>query len=249
MIESKVGIPNVVSEEEWIRELGQLRLAEKRLTDERDIIAAKRRRMPMYKIENNYLFDTSEGEKSLLSLFEGRRQLVVYHFMYHINEDQFCVGCSMFADQVANLAHLHARNTSFVMVSRAPLERIEDHRLRMGWEVPWVSSLSSEFNFDFGISSENQENFGLSVFFRDADTIYRSYFTNKRGIETLGTTWSLLDVTPWGRQETWENSPARFPQSGPYKWWRFHDQYDLEAGEEFIHHDHPTTPESRDFIP
>ncbi len=249
MIESKVGIPKIASEQEWSLALAEIRNEEKRQTKDRDRLAAMRRRLPMVEIETNYLFNTPEGEKSLLTLFEGRRQLIVYHFMYHSHHDEFCSGCSFFADQIANLAHLHARNTSFVMVSRAPLERIEEHRKRLGWEIPWVSSLESEFNYDFGLSSEEEEKFGLSVFFRDADRIFRSYFTDRRGIEILGTTWSLLDVTPWGRQEVWEDSPDHWPQSEPYKWWRFHDKYDREVGEEFRHHDELSEGEERTFIP
>ncbi len=249
MIESKVGIPKIVPRQEWQRELNDLRIAEKRLTREQDALSARRRRLPMTKIETNYLFDTPEGEKSLLTLFDGRRQLIIYHFMYHKLDDRFCEGCSFFADQIGHLAHLHARNTSFAMVSRAPLDRISEHKTRMGWTMPWVSSLESDFNFDFGVSSDDQEKFGLSVFFRDGDDIYRSYFTEKRGIESLGNTWSLLDLTPWGRQETWEDSPDHWPQSEPYKWWRFHDEYGKDVGEEYAHHDDLSAEEQRSFIP
>jgi len=249
MIESKVGVPEVVNLKEWQQAIDEHRIEEKRLTREHDLLNSKRRALPMTKIEANYLFDTPEGEKSLLSMFEGRRQLIIYHFMYHETQDQFCVGCSLFADQIGNLAHLHARNTSLAMVSRAPLERIEEHKYRMGWDMPWVSSLKSDFNYDFGISSENYEHFGLSVFFRDADTIYRTYFTNNRGIEGIGNIWSLLDLTPWGRQEVWEVSPAHWPQSAPFKWWRFHDDYDKGVGEEYIHQDQHSAGDDRSFIP
>ncbi len=137
----------------------------------------------------------------------------------------FCSGCSMFAGQVGHLAHLQARNTSFALISRGPIKSLERHRERMDWNIPWYSSLGSDFNFDFGLSSENGETFGLSVFIQYDGNIYRSYFTNRRGVEALGNVWSLLDLTPWGRQEEWEDSPKGVPQSSPYSWWRLHDEY------------------------
>ena len=132
----------------------------------------------------------------------------------------------MFVDQVGHLAHLHARDTSFALVSIAPLEKIEAYRKRMGWTLPWVSSAASDFNRDFGLTTEGGESFGLSVFLRDGDKVYRTYFTTGRGVEALGSVWTLLDLTPLGRQEDWEDSPDGWQQTRPYAWWRRHDEYE-----------------------
>jgi predicted dithiol-disulfide oxidoreductase (DUF899 family) len=128
-------------------------------------------------------------------------------------------------DQVCHLSHLHARDTSFVLVSRAPLANLLGYKRRMGWTVPWFSSEGSDFNADFGVTSADGETFGLSVFLRDGASVYRTYFTANRGVEAFGTVWSYLDVTPLGRQETWEDSPGGWPQTPPYEWWRRHDEY------------------------
>jgi predicted dithiol-disulfide oxidoreductase (DUF899 family) len=125
----------------------------------------------------------------------------------------------------------HARNTSLVLVSRAPLAQIEPYRERMGWTVPWFSSSGSDFNVDFGVTTDERETFGLSVFLREGDDVFRTYFTSRRGIEALGSNWTLLDLTPLGRQEDWEDSPAGYPQTPPYQWWRRHDEYeDADTG-------------------
>ena len=119
-----------------------------------------------------------------------------------------CPGCSFVVDNIGHLAHLHARDTSLVLVSRAPLANIERYKQRMGWTVPWFSSAGSDFNADFGLTTDEGETFGLSVFLRDGDSVYRTYFTGGRGVEALGSTWTFLDLTPFGRQEDWEDSPA-----------------------------------------
>jgi predicted dithiol-disulfide oxidoreductase (DUF899 family) len=227
-------LPPVVSEAEWQEAHEALLAKEKEATRARDALAAERRRQPMVRIEKGYVFEGAGGKASLLDLFEGRRQLIVYHFMFGPNQDVGCDGCSMVADQIVHLAHLHARDTSFAMVSRAPIAKIEPYRERMGWSLPWYSSFDSDFNVDFGLSPETPqegvyqdgETFGLSVFFRDGDEVYRTYFTNRRGVETLGPVWTLLDLTPLGRQENWEDSPEGRPQGPPYDWWRRHDEYE-----------------------
>ena len=227
-------LPRIVSEAEWQEANEQLRAKEKEATKARDALAAERRRLPMVRIEKEYVFDGPGGKASFLDLFEGRRQLIVYHFMFGPSQDVGCDGCSMVADQIAHLAHLHARDTSFAMVSRAPNAKIEPYRERMGWSHPWYSSFGSDFNVDFGFSPETPqegvyqdgETFGLSVFVRDGDEVYRTYFTNRRGVETLGPVWTLLDLTPLGRQEEWEDSPQGRSQGPPYEWWRRHDEYD-----------------------
>jgi predicted dithiol-disulfide oxidoreductase (DUF899 family) len=154
--------------------------------------------------------------------------------MFGPNQDAGCDGCSMFVDQIGHLAHLHARDTSFAIVSRAPITKIEAYRKRMGWTVPWYSSFESDFNVDFGVGSgtpqpdvyQDGETFGLSIFLRDGDSVFRTYFTTARGVEALGSVWAFLDLTPLGRQEEWEDSPAAYPQTKPYEWWRRHDEYD-----------------------
>jgi predicted dithiol-disulfide oxidoreductase (DUF899 family) len=187
----------------------------------------------MVRIDKEYVFEGPNGAASLRDLFEGRRQLIVYHFMFGPNQDQGCDGCSMFVDQVGHLAHLHARDTSFALVSRAPLAKIEPYKERMGWTIPWYSSFASDFNVDFGLSPETPqpneyqdgESFGLSVFFRDGEEVFRTYFTTVRGVEALGSVWTFLDLTPFGRQEDWEDSPEGWPQGPRYEWWRRHDEY------------------------
>jgi predicted dithiol-disulfide oxidoreductase (DUF899 family) len=228
-----MNLPRIVSKQEWEGAIEALRAKEKQATRARDALAADRRRLPMVRIGRDYLFEGAEGELGILDLFDGRRQLLLYHFMFGPNQEEGCSGCSMFVDQVGHPAHLQARDTSFALVSRAPIARIEAYRKRMGWTHPWVSSFGSDFNPDFGVGPEvprageyqDGEAFGLSVLLRDGEDVYRSYFTNGRGVEALGSVWTLLDLTPLGRQETWEDSPEGYPQTPPYEWWRRHDEY------------------------
>ncbi len=229
----------IVSATEWQRARDDLLVKEKEATRSRDALAAERRRLPRVQIDKDYVFDGPGGKASLLDLFDGRRQLLLYHFMFGPNQDAGCDGCSMFVDNVGHLAHLHARDTSFALVSRAPLAKIEPYKQRMGWTMPWYSSFGTDFNVDFGVSPESPqptkyqdgETFGLSVFIRDGDTVYRTYFTTQRGVEALGSIWTLLDLTPLGRQELWEDSPEGYPQTPPYEWWRRHDEYEDAATE------------------
>jgi predicted dithiol-disulfide oxidoreductase (DUF899 family) len=222
-------MPSVVSPAEWQAAHDQLLRREKEATHARDALAAERRRMPMMEVQKSYTFEGPEGRGSLLDMFEGRRQLIVYHFMFAPGVNGWpeagCPGCSFVVDHIAHLAHLHARDTSLVLVSRAPLKNLQDYQHRMGWSIPWFSSAESDFNDDFGLSTKQGETFGLSVFFRDSDRIFRTYFTAGRGVEMLGSAWSFLDLTPLGRQETWEDSPEGWPQTAPYVWWRRHDEY------------------------
>jgi predicted dithiol-disulfide oxidoreductase (DUF899 family) len=229
-----MNLPPVVSPTEWQAARQALLAKEKEATRARDALAAERRRLPMVRIDKDYAFEGPKGKARLLDLFDGRRQLLLYHFMFGPNQDEGCDGCSMFVDQVGHLAHLHARDTSFALVSRASFVKIEAYRKRMGWSIPWFSSLDSDFNVDFGVSPETPqpteyqdgESFGLSVFLRDGDEVFRTYFTSGRGVEALGSVWTFLDLTPLGRQEEWEDSPAGYPQTKPYEWWRRHDEYE-----------------------
>ena len=228
-------LPRIVSPAEWQAAHEKLLVKEKEATRASDALAAERRRLPMVRIDKDYVFEGPNGDVSFLDLFERRRQLILYHFMFAPGVDGWptagCPGCSMFVDQIGHLAHMHARDTSFVLVSRAPLANIEAYRKRMDWTIPWFSSADSDFNVDFGVTREEGETFGLSVFLRDGDSVYRTYFTTSRGVEALGSAWSFLDLTPLGRQEDWEDSPDGYPQTPPYDWWRRHDEYENAAKE------------------
>jgi predicted dithiol-disulfide oxidoreductase (DUF899 family) len=218
-------LPTVVPADEWQAAHEKLLAKEKEATRARDALAAERRRQPMVRFDKDYVFEGPDGAVGLLDLFEGRRQLIVYHFMFGPGApgwpDAGCDGCSMVVDQIGHLAHLRARDVSFALVSVAPIEKIEAYRERMGWEIQWVSLAGNDFNRDCGVT----DGFGLSVFLRDGDDAYRTYFTTERGVEALGSVWTFLDLTPLGRQEDWEDSPEGYPQTPPYEWWRRHDEY------------------------
>src|SRR5436305_250357 len=165
------------------------------------------------------------GPASLLDLFGGRRQLIIYRAFFEPGvvgwPDHACHGCSMMADQVADVAHLNARDTAFAYASRAPQADIARLKERMGWTMPWYT-ITSDWDIDFGVDQWH----GTNAFIRDGDQVFRTYFTGSRGDEALGSTWSYLDLTALGRQETWEDSPEGYPQSAPYDWWNWHDEYD-----------------------
>jgi predicted dithiol-disulfide oxidoreductase (DUF899 family) len=224
----------VVTQAEWDAAHEALLAKEKEATRARDALAAERRRQPRVRIEKDYVFDGPDGTARLADLFEDRRQLLLYHFMFGPNQEEGCTGCSMFVDQIGHPAHLHARDTSFVLVSRAPIDKIEAYRKRMGWTIPWYSWFGTDFGVDFGTSPETPqegtyqdgETFGLSVLLREGDEVFRTYFTTQRGVEALGSVWTFLDLTPLGRQEEWEDSPEGYPQGPRYEWWRRHDEYD-----------------------
>ncbi len=234
MKSSKIALPPLVSHEEWQAANAEQIAREKAHTRARDALNAQRRRLPMYRIDKPYLFQGPDGAASLGDLFDGCRQLVIYHFMFGPSASQGCDGCSMIVDNMGHPAHLRARDIHRVLVSRAPLEKIEAFRQRMGWQLPWYSSAGSDFNADFGVGpaqpqtdqAQDGESFGVSVLLRDAQgAIYRSYFTHRRGVEYLGSSFSYMDLCPYGRQEDWEASPAGWPQGPRYGWWRHHDCY------------------------
>jgi predicted dithiol-disulfide oxidoreductase (DUF899 family) len=221
-------MPPIVSPQEWEAAWEELLVEEKALTRARDALAAKRRRMPRMAVEKDYRFEGPDGPVGLLDLFDGRRQLIVYRFFFEPGVMNWpeggCPGCSMVAgDQVGNLAHLNARDTRLVFVSRAPQADIERLKARMGWEhIPWYT-LTDEFDADFGVDEWH----GYNAFFRDDDDrIFRTYFVNGRGDEIMGGTWAYLDMTALGRQEEWEDSPEGYPQTPTYEWWNLHDEYD-----------------------
>jgi predicted dithiol-disulfide oxidoreductase (DUF899 family) len=228
-----MNLPPVVSADEWQAARDALLVKETEATRVRDELAAERRRLPRVRVDKDYVFEGPAGKVTLLDLFDSRRQLLLYHFMFGPNQDVGCDGCSMFVDQIGHRAHLHARDTSFALVSRAPIAKIEPYRKRMGWTIPWYSSFESDFNVDFGVGPQmpregvyqDGESFGLSVFIRDDASVFRTYFTTHRGVEALGSVWTFLDLTPLGRQEEGEDSPAGYPQTKPYEWWRRHDEY------------------------
>jgi len=217
-----------VSPEEWLEARNQLLVEEKRVTRERDALAARRRRMPWMAVEKNYEFDGPKSKVSLLNLFEGRPQLILYRAFFEPGvfgwPDHACRGCSLGADQVSHLSHLNARDTTLAYASRAPQTDIARLKSRMGWEMPWYT-ITDSFDADFGVDEWH----GHNVFFRDGDQVFRTYFINNRGDEAMGSTWTYLDLTPLGRQETWEDSPAGSPQTKPYEWWNWHDDYAAET--------------------
>jgi predicted dithiol-disulfide oxidoreductase (DUF899 family) len=225
---NQIKYPKIVSQSDWQKTHEAFLIEEKKATRQRDALAAQRRRLPMVKIDKPYTFTGPSGKLTLLDLFEGRRQLLLYHFMFAPPvggwPDAGCIGCSMVTDQFGHTAHLHARDTSFCLVSLAPLKNIEKFKKRMGWPFHWYSSEGSDFNKDFGLTTDKGENYGLSVFIHDDKDVYRTYFTNGRGVEALNI-WTFLDLTPLGRQEEWEDSPAAGERSKPFVWWRRHDEY------------------------
>jgi predicted dithiol-disulfide oxidoreductase (DUF899 family) len=227
--------PPIVSPQEWEKAREELLVKEKELTRARDAMAAQRRRMPRMAVEKDYRFEGPNGPASLVDLFDGRRQLVVYRFFYGPEvtlyadggsyPERGCPGCSFLADQVAHVAHLNARDTTLAFVSRAPQAEIQRLKERMGWEhIPWYT-ITDDFDADFGVDEWH----GTNAFLRDGDRIFRTYFIDARGDEHMGSTWAYLDITALGRQEEWEDSPDGYPQTPPYQWWNYHDKYGSAA--------------------
>ena len=224
--------PPIVSPEEWIAAREKLLVKEKEHMRAGDALAAERRRMPWMAVEKEYRFDGPDGKASLLDLFDGRRQLVVYRAFYAPDvttnpaaggtyPERACVGCSMVADQVAHPAHLNARDTTLAFASRAPQAEIQALKERHGWElIPWYT-ITDDFDKDFGVDEWH----GHNAFIREGDRIFRTYFVTSRGAEAIGTTWSHLDITALGRQEEWEDSPEGYPQSPAFGWWNYNDAY------------------------
>ena len=235
----KVDLPRVGTRAEWLAARKQLLVKEKRQTRERDALNAERRRLPMVKLEKEYLFETPAGRQTLPELFDGRSQLIVYHFMLGPGWQEGCVGCAFGADHIEGVVvHLEHHDVSLAVVSRAPLAEIERFKARMGWRFRWLSSHGSDFNHDFHVSFTEEEiaggrvyyNYemrefqseelpGLSVFFRDAaGDVFHTYSSYARGVEELLGTYMWLDLTPKGRNETG-------PAFDLTDWVRLHDRY------------------------
>lgn len=238
-----VAHPSIVSRDEWLTERRALLAEEKELTRHMDEVNARRRRLPMVPVEKDYAFAGPEGEVSLLDLFEGRRQLIVYHFMFDPEWEKGCMGCTGFVDALGDLSMLAERETSFVLISRAPLDKLERYKAQRGWDCRWVSSFGSDFNYDLHVTLDEDvapvehnfktlaqlekrtdgwppymsgENHSLSVFFRLGDEIFHTYQAFARGVESVTDSYALLDRTPYGRQEDFEDSPEGWPQRPTY---------------------------------
>jgi len=220
--------PPIVSPQEWEEARQRLLVKEKAVLRSRDALAAERRRMPWMVVEKQYEFEGPKGKASLLDLFEGRPQLILYRAFFEPGvlgwPEHACRGCSLGADQISHLAHLNARNTTLAFASRAPQPDIERLKKRMEWKMPWYT-ITDSFDVDFGVDQWH----GNNVFFNDGGRVFRTYLVNSRGDEQMGSVWSYLDITPLGRQELWEDSPEGYPQSEPYSWWNWHDNYPADA--------------------
>ncbi len=238
MTHSETPHPEIGSRDEWLAARKRLLTQEKELTRQRDRLSAERRRLPMVQVEKDYVFDGPDGKRSLADLCDGRRQLLVYHFMFDPAWDEGCSGCTGYVDALSprDLATLAERDTSFVLVSRAPQAKLEAYKASRGWVLPWYSSFGSDFNYDFHVTLDEgvapvEYNYraaaemerpaqgempGLSVFFRTEDGLFHTYSVYARGLEGLTDSYSLLDRTPYGRQEDWEDSPPGWPQKPTY---------------------------------
>jgi predicted dithiol-disulfide oxidoreductase (DUF899 family) len=235
-----MSLPKIVSRNEWLVARKELLAKEKKATRARDALNADRRRLPMVEIEKDYRFEGPDGELGLLDLFEGRRQLIVDHYMFDPTWDDGCPSCAGRVDQYGNLEHLHERDTTMAVVSRAPLAKIEPFKARMGWSFPWYSSYGSDFNYDFHVTLDESvapieynyrdkaeleragfpsdmtgELHGTSVFLRDGDRVFHTYSTYGRGTEQVGGTHYYLDMTALGRQEDWEQPRGRSTGGAP----------------------------------
>jgi predicted dithiol-disulfide oxidoreductase (DUF899 family) len=215
--------PPIVDRSTWEDARERLLVEEKDLTHARDRVNAARRRLPMTRVRTDYTFDDPDGTSTFVQLFDGRRQLIIYHNMLTADDDHICLGCSLFGDGIGNLAHLRARDTTFAVVSAARVPEIQAVKTRLGWTFPWYSSHGTTFQHDF-VTARGAK-FGLSVFLRHGDGIYQTYFTTGRGVEYASTFRALADLTPYGRGETWENSPHGWPQVPTHSWERLNDQY------------------------
>jgi len=241
MSAERVSMPPVVPQQEWLSRRKALLEHEKELTRHFDRVNAERRRLPMVRIDKPYVFDGTEGKVNLLDLFKGQRQLIVYHFMFDPAWENGCMGCTGFINAIGNLSLLGQRGTTFAVVSRAPLAKLQAYKAKKGWNVDWYSSFHNDFNYDFHVTLDEKvmpieynyrnleemkahkipngmkgEEHGLSVFFRVGNDVFHTYSTYARGTESLTDSYRLLDQTPYGRQEDFEDSPPGWPQKPTY---------------------------------
>ncbi|GAB3432526.1 DUF899 domain-containing protein [Flindersiella endophytica] len=212
-----MSLPEIVSREQWQVAREQLLAHEKELTRQQDALNAGRRRLPMVRIGKDYRFEGDAGEASLLDLFDGSAQLVVYHAMFAPEWSEACMGCRALMEESASprlIARLKGRDTSFVRVSRAPYAKLAAYRAARGWTFPWYSSYGSDFNRDFEVTMgpDGDERSGFSCFLRDGDDVFHTYSTYARGTERIADTYALLDLTAFGRQEDWEEPKGRAPK-------------------------------------
>lgn len=239
MLDDNAGLPKIVSRDEWLAARVELLKREKEFTRLRDELSAARRQLPMVEVEKEYVFEGPDGEVSLVDLFDGRRQLIVGHFMFHPDWENGCPSCSAGADEMSpgHLAHLNRRDTTFVYVSRAPIAKIEAYKAKKGWTFPWYSSYGSDFNYDFDVTLDERvkpivynyrtaaewermgqgfpkdekslERPGRSSFLRVGDDVFHTYSVYARGLESMGGSYYMLDETALGRQEEWEEPKGR----------------------------------------
>ena len=223
--------PPIVSQAEWEEALASLRGQEETVATAMHELAAARKRMPMVRIDQGYRFEGSDGELSLVDLFDGRSQLVLYRFFFEEGvggwPDAGCVGCSSVADGIPTLGLLHARDITFAMAPPAPQANLRSYAERMGWtDIPWYTIRSDRFSPDFGV----EEWFGLNVFLRDGDDVYRTYFLQHGPmVQTIGSVWSVMSLTPYGGQCDDEEVPDGWPQAPFSFWYRRHDEFDEPA--------------------
>jgi predicted dithiol-disulfide oxidoreductase (DUF899 family) len=231
-----MAFPEVVTREEWLSARKRLLAAEKEHTRSRDALNAERRRLPMVRIDKEYVFEGADGTVTLAGLFAGNRQLIVQHVMFGPDWDAACPGCTASVDELSDgvLTHLRSRDTAFALVSRAPLAKLQKYQASRGWTVAWYSSHGGDFNYDFQATLDRsipqlEYNYraepeivsgdtttaevpGLSCFLRDGDDIFHTYSAYARGTDSLGGTYALLDLTALGRQEDWEEPKGRAPR-------------------------------------
>jgi predicted dithiol-disulfide oxidoreductase (DUF899 family) len=241
MIQQELAHPRIASYNEWLELRKELLEEEKELTHHKDRVNAKRRRLPMVEVEKEYVFEGPDGARSLLDLFENKKQLIVHHFMFHPEWERGCSGCTGHVDGLGDISNLDRLDTRYVAVSRAPYPKLEAFKRLKNWNIPWYSSFGSDFNYDYHVTLDENvapveynyrskaemlarnspnpvegEEHGFSVFFRIEDKVFHTYSTYARGAEEVFDTLGLLDITPYGRQEDFEDSPEGWPQRPTY---------------------------------
>ena len=235
-----MALPRIATREEWVAARRDLLEREKALTKERDALSAERRNLPMVEIGEDYTFEGPNGTVRLIDIFEGRPQLIIYHFMFHPEWEDGCPSCSAGIDEVSRgfIDHLHTRDTTYALVSRAPLAKLERWKARKGWDLPWYSSFGTDFNYDFGVTIDASRGFdeynfrtldeyaalgeesmktsdqpydmpGRSCFLQLDGRVFHTYSQYARGLESTGGSYYFLDLTALGRQEEWEEPEGR----------------------------------------